>query len=327
MDDAVDLRQRAGEHLRDDRRGPAQRDAVVRRPARQRPDLAARRLRALDERAAAPRTSRPAGTTTCRSGARSSPPRRPSRSSPPCRRRRSSRDAAAAAVPRRALGARTRRRRWPGSSSGCGTRCTSPPSWCSCWWWRRCSGRVFRRRARGRAPDRPSARERSLTRAVGLGDGADGRDPASSSWSSTSRSAARSTATPGKERAQIRVTGHQWWWEVQYRDSRRATTGSPTANEIHIPVGRPVLLELRSTDVIHSFWPPNLSRQAGPDPRLREQPLVPGRHAPGVYRGQCAEFCGHQHAKMAFLVVAEPPRQLRALAGGSSGTPRPHADR
>jgi cytochrome c oxidase subunit II len=121
------------------------------------------------------------------------------------------------------------------------------------------------------------------------------------------------TATPGHSALQIRVTGHQWWWEVQYRDSL-AQHWATTANEIHVPVGRPVVLELVSTDVIHSFWPPSLSGK---------RDLIPGREnslwlqadKAGEYRGQCAEFCGHQHAKMGFLVVADPPdRFARWLA-------------
>ncbi len=113
------------------------------------------------------------------------------------------------------------------------------------------------------------------------------------------------TAGPGQEALQIRVTGHHWWWEVQYRDSLPQNWAT-TANEVHIPVGRPVVFELRSADVIHSLWAPNLSGK---------RDLIPGDETslwfqadtPGVYRGQCAEFCGHQHAKMAFLVVAEHP--------------------
>jgi cytochrome c oxidase subunit 2 len=84
-----------------------------------------------------------------------------------------------------------------------------------------------------------------------------------------------------------------------------------TANEIHVPVGRPVVFEVTSRDVIHSFWAPNLNGK---------KDLIPGYQrslwfkadTPGVYRGQCAEFCGHQHAKMAFFIVAEPPAQFAA---------------
>jgi cytochrome c oxidase subunit 2 len=98
----------------------------------------------------------------------------------------------------------------------------------------------------------------------------------------------------------VEVTGHDWWWEVRYpRD------GIVSANEIHIPAGRPVKLVLTSEDVIHSFWVPQLTVKTD---------LVPGHtnttwiqaSSPGTYRGQCAEYCGLQHAKMAILVVAEP---------------------
>ncbi len=118
------------------------------------------------------------------------------------------------------------------------------------------------------------------------------------------------TTNPGPEALQVRVTGHQWWWEIQYRDSLPHNWAT-TANEIHVPVGRPVVFELRSTDVIHSLWPPNLNGK---------RDLIPGNEnsiwfqadSAGVYRGQCAEFCGHQHAKMAFLIVAEPPDSFSA---------------
>jgi cytochrome c oxidase subunit 2 len=118
------------------------------------------------------------------------------------------------------------------------------------------------------------------------------------------------TTNPGSQALQIRVTGHQWWWEVQYRDSIPKNWAT-TANEIHVPTGRPVVLELHSGDVIHSFWQPNLSGK---------RDLIPGNvnsvwfqaDTSGVYRGQCAEYCGHQHAKMAFLVVAQRPDSFAA---------------
>ncbi|MFL5402992.1 MAG: cytochrome c oxidase subunit II [Gemmatimonadales bacterium] len=116
------------------------------------------------------------------------------------------------------------------------------------------------------------------------------------------------TRNPGKAALQIRVTGHQWWWEVQYRDSLPKNWVT-TANEIHIPVGRPVVFELRSSDVIHSFWPINLSPKRDQIPG-DENSLWFQADSAGVYRGQCAEFCGHQHAKMAFLIVAEPPGEF-----------------
>jgi cytochrome c oxidase subunit II len=99
------------------------------------------------------------------------------------------------------------------------------------------------------------------------------------------------------------VTGQQWWWEVTYEDpqSNRVFT---TANEIHIPVGEPALIKLEASDVIHSFWVPNLTGKMD---------LIPGRQnqiqiqadRPGMYRGQCAEYCGLQHAHMGLLVIAE----------------------
>lgn len=110
----------------------------------------------------------------------------------------------------------------------------------------------------------------------------------------------------------IELTGHQWWWEARY-SGEPASQGFTTANELHIPVGKPVVLTLKSTDVIHSFWVPNLHGK---------KDMIPGRTAtielradkPGVYRGQCAEFCGYQHAKMALLVIAEPQTQYDAWA-------------
>jgi cytochrome c oxidase subunit 2 len=97
----------------------------------------------------------------------------------------------------------------------------------------------------------------------------------------------------------VQVIGHMWWWEVRYPN------GAVTANEIHIPVGQPVRFEVTSADVIHSFWVPQLG------PKID---MIPGRTnfttleatTPGRYRGQCAEFCGLEHANMALFVIAEP---------------------
>lgn len=108
----------------------------------------------------------------------------------------------------------------------------------------------------------------------------------------------------------IDVTGHQWWWEVRYGDKNPSRIFT-TANEIHIPVGQPVLLRMTSTDVIHSFWVPNL---------MGKKDLIPGKYSTlmfqadkaGVYRGQCAEYCGLQHAHMALIVVAENPDSYNA---------------
>jgi cytochrome c oxidase subunit II len=99
----------------------------------------------------------------------------------------------------------------------------------------------------------------------------------------------------------VRVTGYQWWWKVEYPDS--VPQGWITdANEIHVPVGKPVLVELASNDVIHSLWIPNLGGKKDLIPKYRDT-LWFQAERPGVYRSQCAEFCGHQHAKMALEVV------------------------
>ena len=117
---------------------------------------------------------------------------------------------------------------------------------------------------------------------------------------------------PLKDAVRIEVTGHLWWWGVRYLDDEPSRMFS-TANEIHVPAGKPVILKLNSADVIHSFWAPSLHGK---------KDLIPGRTAllhfrtdkPGVYRGQCAEFCGFEHALMAFTVVADPPEQYEAWA-------------
>jgi cytochrome c oxidase subunit 2 len=102
------------------------------------------------------------------------------------------------------------------------------------------------------------------------------------------------------EKLSITVTGNQWWWDVQYNSSDPSKT-LRTANELHVPVGVPTRIILRSNDVIHSFWVPSLAGK---------QDLIPGREGDitiiptrvGIYRGQCAEFCGTEHAHMAFVV-------------------------
>lgn len=107
----------------------------------------------------------------------------------------------------------------------------------------------------------------------------------------------------GNDDLAIKVRGLQWWWGVEYLGST-PDQRFETANEIHIPVGQNVRLQLEGVDVIHSFWVPSLAGK---------QDLIPGRpneltiraERVGVYRGQCAEFCGLQHAHMAFFVIAE----------------------
>jgi cytochrome c oxidase subunit 2 len=132
-------------------------------------------------------------------------------------------------------------------------------------------------------------------------------------------------AQPAGPALRIDVTAQRWWWDVRYRDPVPSREFS-TANEIHIPVGRPVELTLRSLDVIHSFWVPNLHGK---------KDLIPGQvntlwlqaDRPGVFRGQCAEFCGFQHANMALYVVAEPEDQFaRWQAQQRQPAPQPATD-
>jgi cytochrome c oxidase subunit II len=111
---------------------------------------------------------------------------------------------------------------------------------------------------------------------------------------------------PSEPAVTVHVTGHQFWWEVSYPEH-----GVVDANELYLPAGQPVRVVLSSGDVIHSFWVPQLHGKLD---------MLPGRthrywlqaDRPGVYRGQCAEFCGIQHALMAFFVEAEPPEAFAA---------------
>jgi cytochrome c oxidase subunit 2 len=114
------------------------------------------------------------------------------------------------------------------------------------------------------------------------------------------------TALPPAGALTIEVTGYQWWWSVRYPDQQFVT-----ANEIHIPVGRPVSIKLTSADVIHSFWVPELHGKLDMMPG-RTHTLLLQADRPGEYRGLCAEYCGMQHAKMAFLVIAQTPEQFDA---------------
>jgi cytochrome c oxidase subunit II len=107
----------------------------------------------------------------------------------------------------------------------------------------------------------------------------------------------------GREKLSITVTANQWWWDITYNAADASKT-LRTANELHLPVGVPVRIYLNSNDVIHSFWVPSLAGK---------QDLIPGRQNDititpskiGIYRGQCAEFCGAQHAHMALVVDVE----------------------
>lgn len=110
-----------------------------------------------------------------------------------------------------------------------------------------------------------------------------------------------STAT----RMTVRVIGHQWWWEVRYPG-----TNAVTANELHIPARTPVRVVVSTADVIHSFWVPELNRKIDTIPG-RTNAIELNASQPGRYRGQCAEFCGLQHAHMAMYVFVDTPSAFR----------------
>lgn len=123
--------------------------------------------------------------------------------------------------------------------------------------------------------------------------------------------ASRAIASLGTENAfTVEVKGHKWWWEVTYPASM-AGTQFTTAYEIHIPVRRSVELKLTSADVIHSFWVPSLHGKRDLVPG-KKTTLVLRADQPGRYEGQCAEFCGTQHANMRFVIVAESESDLKA---------------
>src|SRR5699024_9126571 len=117
------------------------------------------------------------------------------------------------------------------------------------------------------------------------------------------------------------ITGHQWWWEAQY-----VNTGAITANEIHVPVGKRILLRFKSADVIHSWWVPDFGQKMD---------VIPGKtnhlclqvEKPGLYLCACSEFCGAQHAWMRIRVIAQSPdkfqrweqHQAKAVAASIAG--------
>ena len=119
----------------------------------------------------------------------------------------------------------------------------------------------------------------------------------------------------------ITVTAYDWWWKVAYDDAADSSQRFVTANEIHIPVGEPVRVKLDSADVIHAFWVPTLAGKTQTIPGQTNEQWIQADQ-PGVYRGQCSQFCGAQHAHMAFEVIA----QNRAdFAAWSAQQAKPHS--
>jgi cytochrome c oxidase subunit 2 len=165
----------------------------------------------------------------------------------------------------------------------------------------------------------PGPRERRLVRAVGWGTALAGAGLLVLLFGDIV--AGRALAQlPAAGALRIELVGHDWWWEAHYDDPLSGKRFA-TANELHLPAGRATIITLRSDDVIHSLWVPNLHGKLD---------LIPGRMTeirvradrPGLYRGQCAEFCGLQHAMMALLVSADEPA---AYARWADGQQRPAA--
>jgi cytochrome c oxidase subunit II len=118
----------------------------------------------------------------------------------------------------------------------------------------------------------------------------------------------QTSATPTGDVLTVQVVGHQWWWEFRYPD-----LNITTANELHIPVGQTVSLRMGTADVVHSFWPPRFAGKRDVFPN-RETRLWFKAEEAGEYPGQCAEFCGIQHGRMAFRVRAQTPEEFQTWA-------------
>jgi cytochrome c oxidase subunit 2 len=122
----------------------------------------------------------------------------------------------------------------------------------------------------------------------------------------TVRAIFETNAVPGKDALTIEVIGHQWWWEFRYPEYNLTT-----ANEIHVPLGRTVSLRLGSADVLHSFWVPQFAAKRDVFAN-RETRMWFKAEAEGDYPAQCAEYCGIQHARMAYRIRAQKPEEFRA---------------
>ena len=125
----------------------------------------------------------------------------------------------------------------------------------------------------------------------------------------------RDIAKPETTTMQINVVGHQWWWEFQYPDQ-----GFVTANELRIPVGEAIKVEVSSVDVIHSFWAPQLNGKMDAIPGQTNVTWLQADEA-GEYQGFCTELCGAQHAKMTFLVIAQPRAEFDQWVAAQKAAP------
>lgn len=183
--------------------------------------------------------------------------------------------------------------------------------------------RARTRRAREELADAGHETERRLGRTVGIATGV--TTLILLVYVTATAMTGRAIAWPiGEQPLTIEVTGHQWWWQFRYRDTV-PESWLTTSNELHIPVGRPVRVILTSNDVIHSFWIPELHGKQDLIPGHRNETWLRADRA-GVWKARCAEFCGHQHAKMMFDVVAEPPASFNQWYVSQLASAAPPAD-
>jgi cytochrome c oxidase subunit 2 len=122
----------------------------------------------------------------------------------------------------------------------------------------------------------------------------------------TVRGIFETSVIPAGDALKVEVVGHQWWWEFRYPD-----LGITTANEVHIPVGQTVSFRMGTADVVHSFWPPRFAGKRDVFPNRETRVWFKAEQA-GEYPGQCAEFCGIQHGRMAFRVRAQTPDEFQS---------------
>ena len=134
----------------------------------------------------------------------------------------------------------------------------------------------------------------------------------------------RSLVQAGPRPLKVKVTAQQWWWKVEYDDPLNTDHHLTTANELHLPLNRPAEIELQATDVIHSFWIPNLHGKEDLIPGRTNHIVITPRRA-GYYRGQCAEFCGLQHANMAIDATVQRPQDFNAWWAASLTPAKPPA--
>lgn len=136
----------------------------------------------------------------------------------------------------------------------------------------------------------------------------------------TVRTIFRQAERPGPDALQVEVIGHQWWWEFRYPQ-----LGITTANELRVPVDRTVNLEMTTKDVLHSFWLPQFAGKRDVFPN-RYTNLWFKAEVAGNYPAQCVEFCGEQHGRMAYRIVAEPAEEFDAWAANFNRPPRVYSD-